>query len=479
METKSKSCNRFFSIMIHVYMTLPFFIFVIGWLKWYWAILTCGLLGFGLISAIRQDDLDYCPFEKVHIWKFVIAIALIALWVYFSGVGGMSYQNRDHGIRTSIFRALVEYEWPVTSKDGVYVLIYYFGYWLPSAVVGKIFGFEIGYRFQAVWAVIGIFLVYYLICVWRKKVSLWPLIVLVLFSGLDYVGAVWLQTYGNQLTITKHIEWWSKGLQFSSNTTQLYWVFNQAIPAWLVTMYLVVNPKNKKSILFLVGSLLLHSAFPFVGILPIVVYFLFADFGGRKDDFKALFSVTNIVGVAIVGGLSFALFLGNASGALFGFGMPMLSEMTIGEIIMKYGLFYLLEFGIYAIILFPREKKNVLFYFIILVLLGCPWIRIGYSMDFCMRASIPALFVLMLFVIRAIEDWASNRKWVALAILLLVMAVGAITPIHEITRSVYKTYQAREEGKSPTRTEVAIEEMLTYPNFHGESGSTFFKIFVK
>lgn len=37
-------------------------------------------------------------------------------------------------------------------------LIYYIGYWLPAAVVGKVFGLTAGYYFQYVWAIIGIFI---------------------------------------------------------------------------------------------------------------------------------------------------------------------------------------------------------------------------------------------------------------------------------------------------------------------------------
>ncbi|MGN0367704.1 MAG: hypothetical protein ACI4EK_02895 [Wujia sp.] len=443
-------------------------------MKWYWAVLSASFICIGLVAAVRQDELEYMPFSARDMWKLVVAALIIIGWVYFSGVGGFSYQNQDHGIRTSIYRALVEYDWPVVSADGSRGLIYYIGYWLPAAVIGKMFGFRAGYTFQAIWAVAGIFFVYYLLCVWRKKISLWPLLVLILFSGLDYIGAVLLQTYGDALTPIKHIEWWSKGLQFSSNTTQLYWVFNQAVPAWVVTIYLVVTPNKRRGILFLVGCLLLHSAFPFVGILPIVVYYMFRDFKFRKEDFYEIFSISNIVGVVIIGGISFLYFIGNTSGGNIAGSVSNSTSVSMGDMITKYALFYFLEFGIYAIILFAQQRKNPLYYLLIGILFVCPWIKIGSNMDFCMRASIPALFVLMLMCIAALDAWFEKKKWIGIVVLCIVLMIGAITPVHEIHRSIYRTNLAKETGKTAQREEVEVEDMLTQPNFYGDKQQSVF-----
>ena len=51
-----------------------------------------------------------------------------------------------------------------------------------------------------------------------------------------------------------HIEWWARFYQFSSFTTQLFWVFNQAVPAWIATL-LVLSTKRVGGMFLLTADL--------------------------------------------------------------------------------------------------------------------------------------------------------------------------------------------------------------------------------
>ena len=77
----------------------------------------------------------------------------------------------------------------------------------------------------------------YLINRYLKKESFWALFLLILFSGLDIIGLP------NYLFSFKELEWWNGLFQYSSNTTSIYWTFNQTIPLWLI-MSLLLNIKN-------------------------------------------------------------------------------------------------------------------------------------------------------------------------------------------------------------------------------------------
>lgn len=130
---------------------------------------------------------------------------------------------------------LVEYDWPVirevTTENGSSTrgMIYYIGFWLPSAVFGKIFTLNAGYYFQFFWAILGVSLVYYFVCNYFKKLSVFPLLGMIFFSGLDILGYYMIDYNFAELKLYSHIEFWCSGYQFSSMTTQLFWVFNQAI----------------------------------------------------------------------------------------------------------------------------------------------------------------------------------------------------------------------------------------------------------
>ena len=124
-----------------VYVALPLIIFLITWLKPYIAIISFLLL----IYAIY---LGYFKNEKFNVLKlinnrvFIYTILLFAfLWCYFAGLGGFWYQSNDHHCRNAIFRDLINYSWPVYYKTIDVAMVYYIGYWLPSALFAKIFLF--------------------------------------------------------------------------------------------------------------------------------------------------------------------------------------------------------------------------------------------------------------------------------------------------------------------------------------------------
>jgi hypothetical protein len=62
-------------------------------------------------------------------------------------------------------------------------------------------------------------------------------------------------------------------------------------------------------------------------------------------------------------------------------------------------------------------------------------IKIGSAHDFCMRTSIPTLFMLLLWSAETLSAPGGKSK----AGLILLLCIGAITPIYEINRSIYRT----------------------------------------
>ena len=231
------------NLAVHIFILLPTVIFLLGWLRpavgiplaalavlagWRSFVDADGLEGSavpdiysksGRMNAASVVDTlrRWTGSEKV---RFLICVVFICIWVGFSGIGGFSFQNGDHVARNTIFRALVEYRWPVVTADGSRMLVYYMGYWLPSALIGKVFGLTAGFAAQYVWTVVGITLLYLLICRWRGKVSIWPFVVLVAFSGLDVVGSTFYHLPWGTFRSIMELEWWSLFQQYSSITSR-------------------------------------------------------------------------------------------------------------------------------------------------------------------------------------------------------------------------------------------------------------------
>ncbi len=468
--------------VIYMYLVLPVLIFCVGWLRWYWA-LPCGvLISLACVKSIGEPAEEcFIALRKEDGRRLIQALSVIAVWVYLSGIGGYCFQNSDHEIRNAIFRALVEYDWPVLSRGGDRGLIYYIGFWLPAACVGKLFGLAAGYAAQYVWAVFGIFIVYYLICVYQRKVSMLPLAFLILFSGLDYAGTWLLAQKGADLVQSYHLEWWAWTFQYTSMTSQLFWVFNQSVPAWVAVMLIMVQ-KNSRSTPFILSLMMLPSTIPFVGMIPIAVYLYTRRVAEDRKRWREAFTFQNAVGIIVVGGVSFLYLIGNVSGRMItrdnAAGAVVAQGTTVSEPgaeLLRYLLFYFLEFGVYLYFVCRYRRKDPLVRLLVCILLLCPLIKVGKGHDFCMRASVPALMILMLL---CMETWerlrAEGRKYL-FAAYCAVLLIGAITPFNEMHRSVKETFWRATYGQSVRTSEADIESrLLTGGNFSGETTGIFY-----
>lgn len=128
----------------YFYVLLPTILFFLGWVKTWIAVPACLLLIWFWKKAIEEDTDLYLPvWDRKNIMRGIIIIMMIAVWVYFSGIGNLVWQNSDHKARNALYEMLVANQWPVIKsvvcKEGVQIrgLIYYIGYWLPAAVIGK------------------------------------------------------------------------------------------------------------------------------------------------------------------------------------------------------------------------------------------------------------------------------------------------------------------------------------------------------
>lgn len=453
----------------YLYLALPFVIFALGWMRLFIGIPVALLLCFCLYLSCREAPaVPALPVRRRTVPYFCLLLFVVLLVVFFSGVGGFSYQNDDHYWRNSIFEALVRYRFPVreTWGDGTQVgLIYYIGYWLPAALFGKLFGVGAGYVFLFLWTVLGVFLFSELLMAVFRRHAVSLLIFFFAFSGLDLVVHL---VNGNFAALwgVGHLEWGEATFQYSSFITQLYWTFNQALPAWLFTLALFLQ-KNNRNMIFLLGLMPLCSAFPFVGLLPFAVYLMvsrhYKDENGKALHGKARVSaffrdtltLPNLLGGGVSGLLSALYLFGNArlgggqSDGGRGLHLVFSEYDSALSFLASYLLFVIFEFLLYFILIWPYRHREPMFYLTLAVLLLTPLPAIGLGYDFCMRVSIPGLLVLFLMVADTLpqmwRDCRSSEKETRVSariltgLLCLCLLIGARTPFNEFARSVDQT----------------------------------------
>jgi len=402
-----------------VYIALPVFIFLAGWLRLVVAVPVCAvfLISVFLMLRNRPEPVAW-HLSKAQGGIILASLIILAVWVFLSGQGGFAFQNSDYQYRNAIFHDLINKSWPViynysaqnsaagisiVSASNTAILTYYIGFWLPGALVGKLFGWYAANVFLYFWSLSGVVLVTYYLFRTLRKASVWTVLIFIFFSGMDVLG-YYLSNWSLPGPI-QHIEWWS-GLQYSSNTTLLFWVFNQTIVMWLAVL-LIMNLKNSRSLFFLYAMLLLQGPFPFLGMLPIVLWKAYQGYpldlkkkGSKYVNAAAAFFLWFWSGVRraltfenIFGGISVLsivyLYLSNNISA---------STTGINKLTFNYYLFIIFECGLYLLFLYVDHKKKPLYWICVGSLLVIPFFEIGSSQDFCMRVSIPALFMVQIMI---------------------------------------------------------------------------------
>lgn len=471
-------------IIAMLYIIMPIFLFFLGWLKLFISLPITIILLFGVYRFVkskydvRDDTNNFLSVRKSHIF-FVVVIMLI--WSFLAGQGGFFYQSSDHNYRNAILRDLINYDWPVIYSRNT-AMVYYIGHWLVPGIIGKVFtiilgsqvGWLVGNIFLYLWTSIGLIIVALLLIYTVKannfrKIAL-SLSVLALFSGLDIIGTVISKGVSG---ISLHIEWWADLYQFSSNTTLLFWVFNQTIVPWIVVL-LFLNERKIQNYALLSLSILPFAPMPFVGMLP---FFICSAIQHFLHSIKAknirpiildILSIQNITAIITILPVFLFYFSSNASstnGIRLDFNL-INSFSGLARLI----TFWSLEVGIYAFVLFFRNKNNIFYYIVVLSLLLIPVFKIGNSADFAMRASISALFFLMIFTIKFLfenigyinKKCYTNTPIMAL-ILVFTLLIGTATPLIEFTRAFVNVFK---EG----RINVVADHIKTLAdkNFNGQ-----------
>jgi len=447
--------------LTYIYLLLPFVLFCLGWLRLIIAIPIVVIILWMLSRLWKAED-DSAP---IHIPLSVIIIS--GIWVFLSGVGGYAFQNWDHHWRNAVFRDLITYDWPVVysspQQGPLKMLVYYVGYWLPAALTGKLLGWKFANLILFLWTWFGVVLVIAHLNLRLKTSLVKTALLLITFSGLDALGTLLFpRDYPTLWPPIQHLEIWFGNLQYSSFTTQLFWVFNQSIPAWLCIALLANKPRRDLAVLAWALCFFL-APLASIGLLP---YLLIEWFEQTRFSIKSFLHGIRFeplfAGIIVVL-VSYLFFSSNSAAQQHGFQSLAFKDVLV---------FFLLEGGILWLLLGPRLWRDPRWAVTGALLFVMPFIQFGNGQDFVMRASIAPLFYLMAWSGEVIFQINSSRFYRIAFVALL--AVGTLTPLYEINRSVYRSFQyyfiLDKEQRAIPATEPAthLEQGVAPENEHPE-----------
>lgn len=462
-----KKIDKTLLTSIYIFLTIPIMLLSIFWFRWYISIVVVISLIYGLrilIKSIKYKTFDeYRNIFKIRTLSIFMSLLLIINVI--SGAGGFMFQNWDYHSRNALLHDLINYSWPVkydfskqeTEKNVINsekgLLSYYFTWFLPSALVGKITkSFKTASIFSFVWAYLGICAFFYLVFRKLGRTKLLYLCIFLSFAGLDILAkilrSILISDFPLNIDFVSYIDSDILVKFFSTNgfISQWFWVFNQAIPAWIVTM-LLLNQFNYKNLGILFALLLPYAPLPALGLLIIIaltvvfkkydLYNVSIKQTGFRKILKSLISIENLIPLVSILPITL-LFMQNKSS----FGIIFIRELNSGfkveNLIWAYLIYLVCEVFIFITIINKQNKLSIITLIAILSII--PMFCIGVGYDFGNRVTIPAMVILMIMSINFIEN--KNTLKYRKVLLITILAFSVITNIIEFNRSILFTYKS-------------------------------------
>lgn len=466
------------------YLALPYFIFLLGWLKAPIAI----LLSIGLAASIWQvlaalarnpnlQEFTRTWWEKQNRWDWVALFAGSLLIIGVSGVGGWGIQSGDWTKHNGILGDLIAHPLPVYYEfyGTPVALVYYIAYYLPAAIVGKLFGSFWGGQALALWTLAGYLLSTLWLSLLSQKRLWWAVVVLGMFSGLSVVGYLLVRPLNDfffgepvkayQSFASLQLYTWARNMQYSPHMVQIIWVPQHALPAWLATSLLVataLKERGRGSVLLVWALTPLWSVFVTVGLVPFLLAgILPRDRLSLRERIRGHLSWANLFGVLLMG-VMLLYYATKIVDFSIMFGEPVRSGTILEEMrrwngplamVLAYLLFCLIEFGIYFLIdrfhSFRNDRRIWWTYIgVALFLSVLPFFVYGKHNDLVMRASIPGLYFVALIVARNgfVMEGVRRSRQIAWALTLLIgFAVGLQLLVQQIHKSAVEGYFHFEE----------------------------------
>jgi len=235
-------------------------------------------------------------------------------------------------------------------------------------------------------------------------------------------------------------------IQYRSTFVMIRWVYPQIIVIWLICMMFMENMGKVKHYVLLIAPILIYGTFSIVfmavaGIIYAVYYIFTADDNTkRKICLKNIFSIYNIGSCLTLGIVFITYFVGYLQVE-----KPQMLKMSVHELTFEnlfiVLIFDLFMFGIYAICVYKECKREPLYYWCIIFLLVLPFFKMGLYNDIVMSASVPALFYIMIYVIRLLNNKNDNTgNSFRCGIVAVILFIGAWYPWTELTDIIREPY---------------------------------------
>jgi len=431
-----------------VFCYIPVFLFLGGWCRWAVSVPFCLLLLLMFYLFHRSVNQQNEPVETLTVAPKVVGwvMAVSAVLAVLIGYGGILIDDDlfgDYVRNGAVVQDLARYPWPVIYTDAQTpsMLTYYLGSYLFPGLVGKIFSSPlIGELAMGLVGWIGMLLIFlnilFLVKAQTTKAQIWALVIYLGFYGM-LIPLQLLTFWYNKDVILGYPHWFTyPTLQYRSTMVCLKWMWPQYIIPVLGMVGLYTHSKDRKIYAMWILPALICGVWAFVTLVSYAVCaYVVACFKEKKFHFD-IFSWQNFM-CAAIGLIMLSYLLGcwstDATGDMK---FHLVTDWKFYAL--SYWPFCLFMFGFYFMLIWKETQKDDFFYITLFLLCAIPFMHGGVYNDWVMGNSMPALFMLTIYVIRFLINKEVrekvHRKWVTL---IVCLAINVPYPLFELYNFKY------------------------------------------
>jgi len=456
------------------FLALPYLIFIPGWLNLPTAIPLLIIYIYCMRSSLCSITVTS---HQVITWNDFFAFLLILTWVNISGAGGYGFQWEDYGVNNARLHDLIVNEWPIRYGANQN-FVYYFGYFLPAAIIGKISSIEIAIHSMYGWTALGVTLaVRWLSYLSKWKFSIALVFIFILFGPVDLLNVLYISAQ-NDFSWSNIQLFWSgnlDGLNFTtsnslgvfignylSNVFQLYWSPQQVISGWLCTAFMTHLFLQKKfnHVLFIYALLCLWAPLAMIALLPFVLLIIVSQLCNKNG--REILSIENTLGAGSLIIVFVVFYLsGSATANPSHWLFEVIDWRSQWDVLL---VFYLAAWGLYALAMIPfilksDARSRLWFACLVFALTILPLRIFGEWSDLLCRGSAPLMFLLLVFILQAIRHYNTHRNKIAVILFggLFLLGTTSAVMINRISLQRYGLTQA-------------VNPLLSYSNAYPNLG---------
>ena len=405
-----------------LYLLIPSVLFLLTWIH-LWIGIPCVLfIVFYTWKTLQKTTVStHETFISLSTFSFCLGISIILN--YILGIGEFRPQTYDFQANNFKYYDLITHQLPIYYAEQKTYLCYYTGYYLPSALLAKVFGIETCRYFSFIWSVFGMWLVFLWISTFSRKNIIGLLMIVLLFANAWFA----IKLLINFAYFQEHLQpYYIQLNQFKLITSPLIknyaWATQHTIPACLGVCVSIDNFRTKtnlKYLLLMLLSTMFWSPLTAVGLFPFVAFYFL-------KDLKNVFSINSIRSLMLM-----MLLILSFTPLLLYFISTEGIHVNNTEFIWQTGvkswwIFYLIytisNFIIWGFFLNHTKNQYKILWKIAVIFPSIIAIyRIGIYNDFNVRVSFPSFFMLSILVGISVVEKLKIKSLIGVGIMLLII----------------------------------------------------------